>query len=151
MKTYKKWKVPKVRKFFVDTCIIIISPQYRVDIVCSEIEAETDRMTGSNKGISPIPINLRVFSPNVLNLTLVDLPGMTRVAVGDQPKDIENQIRDMLYQFITKESCLILAVSPANTDLANSDAMKIAKEVDPQEKILFLRTYVELLEGKLVG
>ena len=96
-------------------------------------------MTGSNKGISPIPINLRVFSPNVLNLTLVDLPGMTRVAVGDQPKDIENQIRDMLYQFITKESCLILAVSPANTDLANSDAMKIAKEVDPQEKILFLR------------
>ena len=89
-------------------------------------------MTGSNKGISPIPINLRVFSPNVLNLTLVDLPGMTRVAVGDQPKDIENQIRDMLYQFITKDSCLILAVSPANTDLANSDAMKIAKEVDPE-------------------
>jgi len=100
--------------------------------VRKEIEAETDRMTGSNKGISPIPINLRVFSPNVLNLTLVDLPGMTRVAVGDQPKDIENQIREMLYQFITKESCLILAVSPANTDLANSDAMKIAKEVDPQ-------------------
>ena len=99
--------------------------------VRKEIEAETDRMTGSNKGISPIPINLRVFSPNVLNLTLVDLPGMTRVAVGDQPKDIENQIRDMLYQFITKDSCLILAVSPANTDLANSDAMKIAKEVDP--------------------
>ena len=95
--------------------------------VRKEIEAETDRMTGSNKGISPIPINLRVFSPNVLNLTLVDLPGMTRVAVGDQPKDIENQIRDMLYQFITKDSCLILAVSPANTDLANSDAMKIAK------------------------
>ena len=99
--------------------------------VRKEIEAETDRMTGSNRGISPIPINLRVFSPNVLNLTLVDLPGMTRVAVGDQPKDIENQIRDMLYQFITKDSCLILAVSPANTDLANSDAMKIAKEVDP--------------------
>ena len=73
--------------------------------VRKEIEAETDRMTGSNKGISPIPINLRVFSPNVLNLTLVDLPGMTRVAVGDQPKDIENQIRDMLYQFITKVGC----------------------------------------------
>lgn len=29
-----------------------------------EIEAETDRLTGSNKGISPIPINLRVYSPN---------------------------------------------------------------------------------------
>ncbi|XP_054599579.1 dynamin-2 isoform X5 [Nothobranchius furzeri] len=97
-----------------------------------EIEAETDRLTGSNKGISPIPINLRVYSPNVLNLTLIDLPGMTKVAVGDQPPDIEHQIRDMLLQFITKESCLILAVTPANMDLANSDALKIAKEVDPQ-------------------
>nr|XP_043907787.1 dynamin-3 isoform X3 [Solea senegalensis] len=102
------------------------------DEVRSEIEAETDRITGSNKGISPIPINLRVYSPHVLNLTLIDLPGMTKVAVGDQPPDIEHQIRDMLMQFITKESCLILAVTPANTDLANSDALKISKEVDPQ-------------------
>ncbi|KAI5091047.1 dynamin-2 isoform X2 [Silurus meridionalis] len=100
--------------------------------VRTEIEAETDRITGSNKGISPIPINLRVYSPNVLNLTLIDLPGMTKVAVGDQPVDIEHQIRDMILQFITKDSCLILAVTPANTDLANSDALKIAKEVDPQ-------------------
>ncbi|XP_039651800.1 dynamin-2-like isoform X4 [Perca fluviatilis] len=102
------------------------------DEVRLEIEAETERITGSNKGISPIPINLRVYSPNVLNLTLIDLPGMTKVAVGDQPQDIEHQIRDMLMQFITKESCLILAVTPANTDLANSDALKISKEVDPQ-------------------
>lgn len=71
---------------------------------------------------------------SVLNLTLIDLPGMTKVAVGDQPHDIEHQIRDMLLQFITKESCLILAVTPANSDLANSDALKIAKEVDPQGK-----------------
>ncbi|KAK9535215.1 hypothetical protein VZT92_007610 [Zoarces viviparus] len=102
------------------------------DEVRLEIEAETERITGSNKGISTIPINLRVYSPNVLNLTLIDLPGMTKVAVGDQPVDIEHQIRDMLLQFITKESCLILAVTPANSDLANSDALKIAKEVDPQ-------------------
>uniref|UniRef100_A0A8C0YPT3 dynamin GTPase n=1 Tax=Cyprinus carpio carpio TaxID=630221 RepID=A0A8C0YPT3_CYPCA len=102
------------------------------DEVRQEIEAETDRITGSNKGISPVPINLRVYSPHVLNLTLIDLPGMTKVAVGDQPPDIEHQIRDMIMQFITRESCLILAVTPANTDLANSDALKVAKEVDPQ-------------------
>uniref|UniRef100_A0A1A7XG36 Interferon-induced GTP-binding protein Mx n=2 Tax=Iconisemion striatum TaxID=60296 RepID=A0A1A7XG36_9TELE len=102
------------------------------DEVRQEIEAETDRATGHNKGISPVPINLRVYSPNVLNLTLVDLPGMTKVPVGDQPADIEHQIRDMLLQFVTKDNCLLLAVSPANSDLANSDALKIAKEVDPQ-------------------
>ncbi|XP_039909113.1 dynamin-1a isoform X3 [Simochromis diagramma] len=102
------------------------------DEVRQEIEAETDRATGANKGISPVPINLRVYSPHVLNLTLVDLPGMTKVPVGDQPADIEFQIKDMLMQFVTKENCLMLAVSPANSDLANSDALKIAKEVDPQ-------------------
>ncbi|XP_077118111.1 dynamin-2 isoform X2 [Ranitomeya variabilis] len=102
------------------------------DEVRQEIEAETDRVTGTNKGISPVPINLRVYSPNVLNLTLIDLPGITKVPVGDQPQDIEYQIKDMILQFITRESCLILAVTPANTDLANSDALKMAKEVDPQ-------------------
>ena len=70
----------------------------------------------------------------VLNLTLIDLPGITKVPVGDQPADIEQQIREMIMQFITKESCLILAVTPANSDLANSDALKLAKDVDPQGK-----------------
>uniref|UniRef100_A0A671SHH7 Dynamin n=1 Tax=Sinocyclocheilus anshuiensis TaxID=1608454 RepID=A0A671SHH7_9TELE len=102
------------------------------DEVRQEIEAETDRLTGQNKGISPVPLSLRVYSPHVMNLTLVDVPGMTKVPVGDQPSDIEFQIRDMLMQFVTKENCLLLAVSPANSDLANSDALKIAKEVEPQ-------------------
>ncbi|NXN00514.1 DYN2 protein, partial [Sylvia borin] len=102
------------------------------DEVRQEIEAETDRVTGTNKGISPVPINLRVYSPHVLNLTLIDLPGITKVPVGDQPQDIEFQIREMILQFISRESSLILAVTPANMDLANSDALKMAKEVDPQ-------------------
>lgn len=34
------------------------------DEVRQEIEAETDRITGANKGISPVPINLRVYSPH---------------------------------------------------------------------------------------
>ena len=61
---------------------------------------------------------------------------MTKVPVGDQPADIEMLIRSMLMQFITKPNCLILAVSPANSDLANSDALKIAKEADPEGKFL---------------
>lgn len=68
----------------------------------------------------------------MLNLTLVDLPGMTKVPIGDQPLDIEHQIRSMILQFIKRDNSLILAVTPANTDLANSDALKLAKEVDPQ-------------------
>lgn len=66
-----------------------------------------------------------------MNLTLVDLPGITKVPVGDQPPDIETQIRGIILDHIEKDSCLILAVSSATTDLANSYALKLAREVDP--------------------
>ncbi|XP_044054187.1 dynamin 3a isoform X2 [Siniperca chuatsi] len=117
------------------------------DEIRKEIEAETRRLTGSNKGISPVPINLRIYSPHVLNLTLVDLPGITKVPVGDQPTDIEYQIRDMIMQFICKENCLILAVTPANTDLANSDALKLAKDVDPHgQRTIGVITKLDLMD-----
>ena len=45
--------------------------------IMKEIEDETDRETGQNKGISNKPINLRVYSPHVLNITLIDLPGLS--------------------------------------------------------------------------
>jgi dynamin 1-like protein len=93
---------------------------------------DTEAKTGRNAGISPVPINLRIYSPNVLTLTLVDLPGITKVPVGDQPKDIEKQIRDMLFKYVSKPSCIILAVTPGNQDLANSDGLKLAREVDPE-------------------
>ena len=82
----------------------------------------------------------------MLNLTLIDLPGITKVPVGDQPADIEHQIREMIMQFITRENCLILAVTPANTDLANSDALKLAKDVDPQGECAAPRC--EAIRGK---
>ena len=34
------------------------------DEIRREIEADTDRLTGTNKGISNLPINLRVYSPH---------------------------------------------------------------------------------------
>ena len=61
---------------------------YNFDDIREEIVHETDRVTGGSEGkcISPEPINLRIFSPHVLTLTLVDLPGLTKVPVGNQPK-----------------------------------------------------------------
>uniref|UniRef100_A0A8C6IM80 Dynamin-2 n=1 Tax=Melopsittacus undulatus TaxID=13146 RepID=A0A8C6IM80_MELUD len=118
------------------------------DEVRQEIEVETDRVTGVNKGISSVPINLRIYSPHVLSLTLIDLPGITKVPVGDQPPDIEQQIRDMIMQFISRENCLILAVTPANTDLANSDALKLAKEVDPQGYVGVVNRSQKDIDGK---
>ena len=64
--------------------------------VREEIQAETDRVTGTNKGVSNKPIHLRIHSPNVLDLTLVDLPGLTKVPVGDQPEDIESKVNRLM-------------------------------------------------------
>ncbi|XP_028095599.1 dynamin-related protein 3A-like isoform X3 [Camellia sinensis] len=96
-----------------------------------EIQAETEREVGYNKGVSDKQIRLKISSPNVLNITLVDLPGITKVPVGDQPSDIEARIRKMMMSYIKQEACIILAVSPANSDLATSDALQMAKEADP--------------------
>ncbi|OQV12100.1 Dynamin-1-like protein [Hypsibius exemplaris] len=114
----------------------------------AEIERETDRMSGSNKGICPEPISLKIFSSHVVNLTLVDLPGLTKVPVGDQPEDIEVQIRDMILKYITNPNSIILAVTPANTDMATSEALKLAKTVDPDgRRTLAVITKLDLMDA----
>ncbi|KAI8985227.1 Dynamin central region-domain-containing protein [Pilobolus umbonatus] len=120
---------------------------YNFNKIREEIVKDTELKTGKNVGISPQPINLRIFSPHVLTLTLIDLPGMTRVPVGDQPKDIERQIRDMLLKYITKPNAIILAVTAANTDLANSDGLKLARDVDPEGlRTIGVLTKVDLMD-----
>uniref|UniRef100_A0A8C7JSD2 Dynamin-1-like protein n=1 Tax=Oncorhynchus kisutch TaxID=8019 RepID=A0A8C7JSD2_ONCKI len=85
-----------------------------------EIENETERISGTDKGISDEPIHLKIFSPNVVNLTLVDLPGITKVPVGDQPKDIEVQIGELILKHISNPNSIIQAATAANTDMATS-------------------------------
>ena len=113
-----------------------------------EIEAATQEVAGSNRGISNEPIRLRVFSPHVLNLTLVDLPGITRVPVGDQPQDIESLMRNMVLSYIKNPNSIILAVHAANTDLATSEALKLAREVDPPgNRTLVVATKLDLMDS----
>jgi len=62
----------------------------------------------------------------------VDLPGITKVPTGDQPEDVEEQIRAMCHEFTSNPNAIILAVTAANQDLVNSDGLKMAREVDPE-------------------
>ncbi|KAI0882692.1 Dynamin central region-domain-containing protein [Annulohypoxylon maeteangense] len=112
-----------------------------------EIENETSRVAGSNKGINRQPINLKIYSPHVLNLTLVDLPGLTKVPIGDQPADIEKQTRTLISEYIAKPNSIILAVSPANVDIVNSEALKLARHVDPLgRRTIGVLTKVDLMD-----
>lgn len=67
--------------------------------------------------------------------------------VGDQPKDIEKQIREMILKYITKPNAIILAVTAANSDLANSDGLKLAREVDPEGlRTIGVLTKIDLMD-----
>jgi len=112
-----------------------------------EIEKDTVRVAGNNKGISREPILLKIFSPSVVDLTLVDLPGLVKVPIGEQPQDIEEQVRNLIFEYISNPNAIILAISPANSDIANSDALRIAKEVDPHfQRTLGVLTKIDLMD-----
>ncbi|KAH8593328.1 Dynamin central region-domain-containing protein [Bisporella sp. PMI_857] len=112
-----------------------------------EIENETARIAGNNKGINRSPINLKIYSPHVLSLTLVDLPGLTKVPIGDQPTDIEKQTRNLISEYIAKPNSIILAVSPANNDIVNSEALKLARHVDPLgRRTIGVLTKIDLMD-----
>ncbi|CAH1439551.1 unnamed protein product [Lactuca virosa] len=116
-------------------------------LVRKEIADETDRITGKSKQISPIPIHLSIYSPHVVNLTLIDLPGLTKIAVEGQSENIVEDIENMVRLYVEKPNSIILAISPANQDIATSDAIKLAKEVDPTgERTFGVLTKLDLMD-----
>ncbi|KAL9270208.1 Phragmoplastin DRP1E-like protein [Drosera capensis] len=116
-------------------------------LVRREIQDETARLTGKSKQISTVPIQLSIYSPNVVNLAMIDLPGLTKVAVEGQPESIVQDIENMVRSYIEKPNCIILAITPANQDVATSDAIKIAREVDPTgERTFGVLTKLDLMD-----
>ena len=108
---------------------------------------DTSKICGNNKDISHIPIIVKIFSRNVIDLTLVDLPGITKIPTGDQPHDIEAKINDLNLKYITPRTAIIMAVCAANVDLANSDALKLARRVDPHgERTIGVITKIDLMD-----
>ena len=118
------------------------------DKIREEIERRTEEMTNGMRGhVTKNPINLKIFSPHVLTLTLVDLPGLVMNAVGDQPEDIEAQIESMVTEYVRPANTIMLAVSPANADIATSSALRLAKKLDPEgERTLGVLTKLDLMD-----
>ncbi|KAJ3433456.1 dynamin related protein 1 isoform a [Anaeramoeba flamelloides] len=91
--------------------------------------------------------NLGISSPDTVNLTLIDLPGLTNNPILNQKKDLPERIYKMVVQYIRNPKSLILCVIPANIDIANSRAYKLAKEIDPRgERTLGILTKIDLMD-----
>lgn len=67
--------------------------------------------------------------------------------IGDQPTDIEKQTRNLISEYIAKPNSIILAVSPANVDIVNSEALKLARHVDPMgRRTIGVLTKIDLMD-----
>ena len=94
------------------------------------IEKLTDDVCAGEKNIVDKPIVLNVYSQTCPDLTLIDLPGITRVPVGKQPKNIEEITKKMAIRYCEDPMTIMLCVIAANSDIATSDGLKMAKELD---------------------
>ena len=112
------------------------------------IEALTDEVCKTDKNIVDKPIVLNVYSQTCPDLTLVDLPGVTRVPVGKQPKNIEQITKDMAKRYIEDPLTIILCVIAANSDIATSDGLKLAKEIDTSgSRTLGVLTKLDIMDA----
>lgn len=116
------------------------------DDVRDEIDAWTDHLAGDNKGITNEQIVLKVYT-RLYDLTFVDLPGITKVAVGDQPEDIDEQIHKLIMSYVKQSNSIILAVVPANTDPSTCECLQIAKKLDPDgSRTIAVVTKLDLID-----
>ncbi|KAF9206746.1 dynamin-like GTPase mgm1 [Haplosporangium sp. Z 27] len=95
--------------------------------------------------VSSKPIELRIYSPNIPDLTLIDLPGYIQITSKNQPLSLKEKISELCEKYI-QEPNIILAVCAADVDLANSEALRSSRKVDP----LGLRTIGVITKMDLV-
>lgn len=96
--------------------------------------------------ISNDPIQITIRSPTVPDLTLVDLPGYIQVEAADQPVVLKQKIRALCNRYLEAPN-IILAISAADVDLANSSALRAAKLADPRgERTVGVITKLDLVD-----
>lgn len=123
------------------------TPEQKLEI-SSTIKQLTRQYAGEGMNITDIPMYLRIYSPNIPNLSLVDLPGLTMVACTDQgqPKDIKDRIRNLVGNYIQNKQTIILAVMPARTDIEADIGLDLIKEYDPRgERTVGILTKIDLM------
>ncbi|XP_009281369.1 PREDICTED: interferon-induced GTP-binding protein Mx [Aptenodytes forsteri] len=141
-------RIPATQEWKGKICYRHISTELQnASEVEKAIREAQDIVAGTRGAISGELISLEIQSPDVPDLTLIDLPGIARVAVGNQPKDIGEQIKMLLKKIIGCKETLNLVVVPCNVDIATTEALKMAQEVDPHgERTLGILTKPDLVD-----
>ena len=107
----------------------------------------TKSICGDHKNIMANPLTITIFSQTCPNLTIIDLPGIVKVPVGDQPKNIEEITKEITLNYINDPYTIILCALDANQDITTSDGLYLAKQIDfLGERTLGVLTKVDLMD-----
>ncbi|KAK8030894.1 hypothetical protein PG990_000628 [Apiospora arundinis] len=97
--------------------------------------------------VSDDPIRLSISSPSVPDLSLIDLPGYIQVVGHNQPLELKQKISELCDKYIQAPN-VILAISAADVDLANSAALRASRRVDPRgERTIGVVTKMDLVDA----
>ncbi|CAF1828146.1 unnamed protein product [Brassica napus] len=100
------------------------------DHITEAICTATDAIAGSGKGVSDTPLELYVRRESVPDLTMVDLPGITRNPINGQPEDIYEQVSAIIIKYIEPQESIILNVLSATCDFSIYESIRMSKKVD---------------------
>lgn len=136
--------------FIIEKRINITVPptESEIKIIRDFIMKKTEEIAGPGMDISKVPIYINIHSPNVPNLSLTDLPGLTMVACRDlgQPENIKEKIEDLVVSYIKQEKTIILAVMQSRTDLETDIGLGLIKKHDNgNQRIIGVLTKPDLM------
>lgn len=101
-----------------------------IELIRQYISKKTIELAGDEMNISKTPIYLQIFSPNVPDLSLVDLPGLIMVACTDkgQPKNMPEQIEKLVESYIKDSNTITLAIMQSRSDLETDLGLALIKK-----------------------
>lgn len=118
-----------------------------------EITRLTEQRAGRSKNVVDVPIDIRIRSPDVPNLSIIDLPGLTNIALTDegQPENIKENIEQMLIKYIKNPRTIILAIISATIDVESDMGLGLIKTYDPEfKRTIGVITKVDMLKDSNV-
>lgn len=133
-----------------DYCLLDSFPGRKItdfEAVRAYLQERMEEAAKGPTGVSSEPVVVRIYVREGVTLSMIDMPGLTKIALQGQPSDLPALIEKINKTYIQNPNSIILAVSPANVDVANSDALRLAREFDPEgARTVGVFTKMDLLE-----
>ena len=108
----------------------------------------TDKVCGLDKNIVDKPIVVNIYSHTCPDLTLIDLPGITRIPIGNQPTNIEEVTKEMATRYCKDPLTIILCVVAANSDITTSDGLQMAMKIDAEgSRTIGVLTKIDIMDS----